>query len=76
MKGDTIELNGKDFVIVEELLYNNKNYLYVIDASESDDIALLEKYKENDIEMVKSVDDEKEFSLIMSIIAKNLIKDN
>ena len=53
---EIIKLDGRDFLIVDNLKYKDKYYIFV-HAIENDDIAILEEYVENNEKMVKSVDD-------------------
>ena len=69
---EIIKLDGRDFLIVDNLKYKDKDYIffYVI---ENDDIAILEEYVENNEKMVKSVDDSL-FDLLLGLFCKQNIE--
>lgn len=54
-----IKLNDRDFLIIDKVNYENKNYLYVIAMDGTNDITLLNEYEENDKIYVESVTDKK-----------------
>lgn len=54
-----IKLNDRDFLIIDKVNYENKNYLYVIAMDGTNDITLLNEYEENNKIYVESVTDKK-----------------
>ncbi len=69
---EIIKLDGRDFLIVDNLKYKDKDYIFV-HAIENDDIAILEEYVENNEKMVKSVDDSL-FDLLLGLFCKQNIE--
>lgn len=54
-----IKLNDRDFLIIDKVNYENKNYLYVLAMDGTNDITLLNEYEENNKIYVESVTDKK-----------------
>lgn len=71
---EIIKLDGEDFLVVDKVLYEGKNYVYVNSTVNTDDFSILEEYKKEDKTYVKSIPDEK-YDLIMSVFAKKIIDD-
>lgn len=68
-----LEIDGKDFLIIETLENEGKKYLYVINENE-DEIAYLEEYVSDGETMVRSVSDE-EFDKIAALFAEKIVND-
>ena len=71
---EIIKLDGEDFLVVDKVLYEGKNYIYVNSTVNTYDFSILEEYKKEDKTYVKSIQDEK-YDLIMSVFAKKIIDD-
>ena len=65
---DIIELDGRDFLIVQKIEYNNNDYIYAISTDEKRDIALLKESEENGKFYIKSVNDINEFNAVLNYI--------
>lgn len=67
-----IELDGKDYLICQELVVDGKEYIYAASVDE-DKCALLVRSVLNGEVFVESVSNDEEFKKVMSIIAdKNI----
>ena len=62
-----ITLNGFDFIITQELDFNNTHYMLAIDENGEDSVALLKQRIENVEEMVESVLDDDEIELVFQL---------
>ena len=69
---EIIKLNGEDFLVVDRITYENKNYIYVNSLDNENDISILEEYEKGGKKVVKSISDEK-YDLIFNVFAKNII---
>ena len=72
---DIIKLDNEDFLIVDELEYNGRKFLYVQSIKKENDISIVEEYVKNDKTLVKSVEDSM-FDLIMSLFSKKILNDD
>lgn len=62
-KGDMLTLDdGKDYTVVETLDYNNKNYCYLIDVNNYENISFCEIINNDELEEVE--DEELRFELL------------
>ncbi len=59
MNKEIITLDNRDFLIIDKVNYENKNYLYVIAIDGTNDITVLNEYEENNKIYVESVTDKK-----------------
>ncbi len=62
-----ITLNGFDFIITQELDFNNIHYMLAIDENGEDSVALLKQKVVNGVEMVESVLDDDEIELVFQL---------
>lgn len=69
---EIIKLNGEDFLVIDRITYENKNYIYVNSLDNENDISILEEYEKDGKKVVKSISDEK-YDLIFNVFAKNII---
>lgn len=67
-----IELDGKEFLICQELDVDSVHYIYAVSIDE-DMYTLLTEVEENGINYVESVTDRDVLNKVMSIIAKKNI---
>mgnify|MGYP002645278133 CR=1 FL=1 len=72
---EIIELDGEDYLVVDRIIYEGKNYIYVNSLVNEDDISILEEYEKDGKKVVKSIPDEK-YNLIFNVFAKNIVSDN
>lgn len=63
-----INVKGFDFIIVDEVNYNNNHYLLAIDEAGEDTIAILRQSMVDGSEMVESVTDEDELQAVLNIL--------
>ena len=63
-----ITVQGFDFIIVDEVNYNNNHYLLAIDEAGEDTIAVLRQTMIDGNEMVESVTDESELQAVLGIL--------
>lgn len=70
MKDDIIILDGREFLIVEKVDYQNENYLYVIATDGSNDITVLNEYQKNNKIYVKSVTDRNLIDKVFLLVAQ------
>lgn len=69
MMEEIITLNGKQFLIINEIDIYNTHYIYAHSIEDSA-YTLLRQSIDNNEKYVESVTDEEEFELVMSMIAK------
>ena len=62
-----ITLNGFDFIITQELDFNNIHYMLAIDENGEDSVALLKQKVVNGVKMVESVLDDDEIELVFQL---------
>jgi len=72
---EIIALDGEDYLVVDRIIYEGKNYIYVNSLVNEDDISILEEYEKDGKKVVKSIPDEK-YNLIFNVFAKNIVSDN
>ena len=70
---EILTLDGEEFVVVDELVYENKKYLYVNSLKNEQDIAILEEYEKDGKKVVKSVEDSK-FDTLVNLFAKKIME--
>lgn len=67
-----ITLDGKDFLICQELDVDGKHYIYAVSIDDDEYTVLLEYEKDGEM-MVRSLTDDDEIKYILNIIAKENI---
>ncbi len=65
-----ITINGFDFIITNELDFNNNHYMLAIDEKGEDTIAVLKQNIINGVETVESVTDDDEIELVFELLNK------
>lgn len=70
---EILTLDGEEFVVVDELVYENKKYLYVNSLKNEQDVAILEEYEKDGKKVVKSVEDSK-FDTLVNLFAKKIME--
>lgn len=63
-----ITVQGFDFIIVDEVNYDNNHYLLAIDEAGEDTIAVLRQVMVDGQELVESVTDESELQAVLGIL--------
>ena len=63
-----INVKGFDFIIVNEVDYENNHYLLAIDEAGEDTIAVLRQSMIDGTEMVESVSDEAELQAVLGLL--------
>lgn len=71
MSKDIIVLDGRDFLIVERVTYQDENYLYVIAVDGKNDITILHEYEKMNKKYVESITDRDLIDKIFYIVAHN-----
>lgn len=70
MSKDIIVLEGRDFLIVEKVNYQEEDYLYVIAIDGTNDISVLHEYDKNNKKYVKSISDKDLIDKIFLLVAQ------
>ncbi len=70
---EILTLDGEEFVVVDELVYENKKYLYVNSLKNEQDVAIIEEYEKDGKKVVKSVEDSK-FDTLVNLFAKKIME--
>lgn len=70
MKNDIIILDGREFLIIDRINYQENNYLYVIATDGTNDITVLNEYKKDNKIYVKSVIDRTLIDKIFILVAQ------
>ena len=70
MSKDIIVLEGRDFLIVEKVNYQEEDYLYVIAVDGTNDISVLHEYDKNNKKYVKSISDKDLIDKIFLLVAQ------
>lgn len=70
MKDDIIILDGREFLIIEKVEYQNLNYLYVIATDGTNDITVLNEYEKDNKMYVKSVTDKNLIDKVFLLVAQ------
>lgn len=65
-----ITINGFDFIIAEELDFNNEHYMIAVDEKGEDTLAILKQTFVNGEEFVQSVEDDDELEMIFELIKR------
>ena len=71
-EGEIITLNddGKDYVVVKEVEFNNKNYYYLMSAKKPVKILIVEFKVQDGREVIETVTDRDELESIITIVAE------
>lgn len=72
-KDEIIELNGKDYLITNKLIHNDKTYYYISEANSSNMALVCETIKDNE-SYLESLSDPKEIELILALMLKDELK--
>ncbi len=70
MSKDIIVLDGRDFLIVERVTYQDENYLYVIATDGTNDITVLHEYEKMNKKYVKSITDKDIIDKVFLLVAQ------
>lgn len=70
MKDDIIILDGREFLIIEKVEYQNSNYLYVIATDGTNDITVLSEYEKDNKMYVKSITDKNLIDKVFLLVAQ------
>lgn len=70
MKDDIIILDGREFLIIEKVEYQNSNYLYVIATDGTNDITVLNEYAKDNKMYVKSITDKNLIDKVFLLVAQ------
>lgn len=64
---NTIEINGKEYILLDTIENEGNKYYYLYGMNDNKNIQILKAYKENNEEGYMSVDDESEFNEALAI---------
>jgi len=67
---EIIIIDNRDFLIVKNFSYNEKNYIYAISTDGKNDVVLLEEKIVNGEELVESVKNEIEIKQVLNYMSK------
>jgi len=71
---DIITIDNEDYVVVDELDYNGKHYIYIISSENEEKISILVETEENGEKYIESIP-ETEVELIMSLFARKFVEE-
>lgn len=71
---DIITIDGEDYVIVDELIHDGNNYIYVINSETGDKVSILKETEENGEKYIESIPSEK-IEYFMGLFARKFIKE-
>jgi len=71
---DIITIDNEDYVVVDELDYNGKHYIYIIYLENEEKISILVETEENGEKYIESIP-ETEVELIMSLFARKFVEE-
>ena len=66
---ETLQLNGKEYLILREVNYNNYNYLYMVNKDDEDDIVIRKEKDDN----VYPLESDEEFDKACGLLFKDII---
>lgn len=72
---DTIELEGKEYIIVEEITINGVVYMHLANSSDPEDFCIRKVIVEDNEEIITGLDNREEFDKVLSIFAEKHHKD-
>ena len=67
----TIELNGKVFLIIDEMVHNNSKYYYLVNE-DGNEFHIVKEIKEELNVLVESVVDENELKMIFNLFTERI----
>ncbi len=70
MESDVIVLDGRDFLVIERVNFNENYYLYVIAIDGTNDVTVLEEYIKNNKKYVKSVTNNELIDKVFLLVAQ------
>jgi len=65
MNIEVVNIDDKNYYVVNELNIENKKYVFLVNEKNNKDIVIRKLKKEDDKEFLIGLDDEKEFDLVM-----------
>lgn len=71
---DIIKIDDEEYVVVDELDYNEKHYIYIISSENEEKISILVETEENGEKYIESVA-ENEVELILSLFARKFVEE-
>jgi hypothetical protein len=66
----TLDSNGKDYLVVKEVNYDNKNYYYLMTAKKPLEILIVELKVQDGREVVETVTDKDVLNNVMKLISE------
>ena len=66
----TLDSDGKDYLVVKEVEYNNKNYYYLMSTKKPVEILIVEFKVQDGKEVIETVTNRDELDNIMKIVAE------
>ncbi len=62
--------NGQDYLIMETIIFNNVEYLYLVNESDIKDVCIRKKINENEETYLTGLDNEDELEKVLKEFAK------
>lgn len=70
---DAIKLEGKDFVIIDEITINNTKYVHLANANDYEDFCIRKINIKENVEILTGLDNDEEFDMALdAFVKKNL----
>lgn len=67
---EIITIEGKEYFILMELIYQDTNYAYLANKKNVEDFLILKSVYEKEEEYLTSLDSEEEFAIVFSLFQK------
>ena len=72
---DAIKLEGKEFVIIDEIIINNTKYVHLASASDVNDFCIRKVVMMGENEILTGLDSDEEFDMALDSFAKKNYED-
>lgn len=63
--------NGNDYLIIEEKIYNNIKYLYLVNENDDKDFCIRKVVLDNGIEKIIALENDEEFNIAIKLFNKD-----
>ncbi len=64
---NAINLDGKEYIIIKEIPYNNVIYTYLVEDVNNQEFCIRKVIKENDKDVLVRLDNENEFNMALNL---------
>lgn len=65
-----LTINDKEYAIIDEMLYNNINYIYAVNLNNEEDILVRKRVYENGKDVLYGLDSNEEFDSVLKGFVK------